>query len=163
MKSRSHSHLKVSLVLPCSQSSKCMLCTMRRSRRTLREPTWTWEEHANYTQKTSLWRRSTAVLPCRFIDKCGMCSKLSATCSIPVSPLLSGAWWKSTFIQNKQPLLVITVFTLWWRRNCRVICHYIVMESQTPKDSHERNIAAEDRCISILSAIRFFPENNWLL
>lgn len=63
-------------------------------------------------------------------DNCGM---WSATCSIRVSPVLSGVWWKSTFIQNKQPVLVITVFTLWWRQNWRMICHYIVMESRKPK------------------------------
>lgn len=58
---------------------------------------------------------------------------LETPCLPPSPPPLSAAWWKWTLIPDNQPLLVIRVFTHWWRPNCRVICHYIVMESPNQK------------------------------
>lgn len=67
---------------------------------------------------------------------------------------LSAAWWKWTFIPDNQPLLVIRVFTLWWRPNCRVICHYIVMESPNQKSLERDSLPPRTDASWILWAIR---------
>lgn len=69
-------------------------------------------------------------------------------------PPLSAAWWKWTFIPDNQPLLVIRVFTLWWRPNCRVICHYIVMESPNQKSLERDSLPPRTDASWILRAIR---------
>lgn len=69
-------------------------------------------------------------------------------------PPLSVAWWKWTFIPDNQPLLIIRVFTLWWRPNCRVICHYIVMESPNQKSLERDSRPPRTDASWMLRAIR---------